>query len=446
MFAHKEGIVFLLLLVLNHSAFGAFTVGDRQKSVLPVEEILMKADERIDKHRKSDGRVLVLDDEGKPIRGAHVEIEQVSHEFLFGCNIFMLNKSGDAKFDKAYRDQFAGLLNYATLPFYWWGYEKKRGAPDYAGTERYVKWCRENGITVKGHPLVWNHQDPAWLPGDLDEIHDLQMRRITDCVERFKGVVDIWDVVNEPTDFERLKDKKMTKIWQKAGKIPFTLEAFERARKKNPDALLLINDYKTGEGYEEVIKKLVDDGGNKVYDAIGIQSHMHSGAWTVEKMWDVCDRFSKFGVPIHFTEVTVLSGKLGWSNPKPWDSTEEGEKYQAEHAERLYTVLFSHPAVEAITWWDFSDRGTWMGAPAGLIRKDGTPKPAYQKLKLLIKKKWWTKISGKTDRKGELKFRGFRGKYKVKVSYADQIITKEIELTKGGKNEVVIKVPADVDH
>ena len=43
---------------------------------------------------------------------------------------------------------------------------------------------------------------------------------------------------------------------------------------------------------------------------------------------------------------------------------------QAEHVAEFYTVLFSHPAVEAITWWDFTDQDAWQQAPAGLVRSD----------------------------------------------------------------------------
>ena len=75
-------------------------------------------------------------------------------------------------------------------------------------------------------------------------------------------------------------------------------------------------------------------------------------------------------------------------------------------------MLFSHPAVEAITWWDFADLGSWQGAPAGLVRKDMTPKPAYEALTRLIKGKWWTgEAKLTTDAAGKVRFRGYLGAY-----------------------------------
>ncbi len=82
---------------------------------------------------------------------------------------------------------------------------------------------------------------------------------------------------------------------------------------------------------------------------------MHQNDWPVQRVWEVCATYARFGKPLHFTETTVLSGKHGWQLPAPWPSTAEGEARQAEYVEKFYTVLFSHPAVQAITWWDFMD-------------------------------------------------------------------------------------------
>ena len=119
-------------------------------------------------------------------------------------------------------------------------------------------------------------------------------------------------------------------MWKKTGRIPFTLQCFARARKAGPTATLLINDYRTDPAYEKVIRQLVDDKGKRVYDVIGIQSHMHGGAWSTRKIWDVCQRYAQFDVPLHFTEVTILSGKRTWQGERgKWPSTEEGDGAEA---------------------------------------------------------------------------------------------------------------------
>ncbi len=153
---------------------------------------------------------------------------------------------------------------------------------------------------------------------------------------------------------------------------------------------------------------------------IGIQCHQHENVWSPEKTWDICERFAKVGKPLHFTGATILSGQPGWEskqqNPRfDWASTPEGEQRQAEEVAQFYTILFSHPAVQAITWWDFSDQGAWQQAPAGLVRADMTPKPAYDALMKLIKGEWWTRAEARVSHPGAAKFHGFYGDYKVSV-------------------------------
>ena len=408
------------------------------------EQLWAQADARIEKHRKADAAVLVLDAAGKPVPGAKVAVEQTRHAFLFGCNIFLWGKTADEKAERAYRERFSELLNYATLPFYWPMYERRKGEPGHERTEQVARWCKEQGVATKGHPLAWNFAEPPWLPDDLEEIRRLQMARIEDCVSRFAGLIDRWDVVNEATHYDRpefmTKAPKFSAAWKKAGQIEFTRECFDHARKAGPKATLLINDYRVDPPYEKVIEQLVDAGGRRQYDVIGIQSHMHGGAWPSARIWEVCERFSRFGVPLHFTETTIVSG------PRPkqgggWVTTPEGEAAQAREVVRFYTMLFSHPAVEGLTWWDFSDLGAWQSAPAGFLRKDMTPKPAYDELLKLVKGKWWTRASLRTDADGRAGFSGFLGSYQVTVTAGGKrCVVKDLVLAKGAGNNWVVRV------
>lgn len=411
------------------------------------DELWRQAEARIERYRKVDGDLLVRH-AGKPIAGAKVRIEQTRHAFLFGCNIFMWGRIGEPKAEEAYRQRFAELLNYATLPFYWPSYEPRQGQPDHARTERIARWCREHGILTKGHPLAWNFADPPWLPDDVEEVRRLQLNRIEDCVTRFAGLIDRWDVVNEATHFDRpeflRRAPRTSALWQKFGRVEFTRDCFQRARKANAKATLLINDYRTDPAYEKLIEQLVDDQGKPLYDVIGIQSHMHGGVWSNPRIWEVCERFARFGVPLHFTETTIVSGDRGPQRGGPWSTTPEGEARQAHEVVRFYTMLFSHPAVEAITWWDFSDRGAWQRAPAGFLRADMSPKPAYHELMKLIKGKWWTRVEGTTDPQGHFSFRGFSGDYRVQVLVEGRTTEFELHLPLrrlGTRSEITFDLP-----
>jgi len=419
------------------------------------DNILDEADARIEKHRKDDAVLSIIDPEGRPIPdGLTLAIEQKRHKFLFGCNIFKLGKCRTPEDSAAYEKQFDELLNFATLPFYWWNYERRKGNPDDERTAEIVRWCKAHNITTKGHPLAWNYVDPRWLPKEPDEAMRLQMARIGRCVGKFKGDIDTWDVVNEATHYDREQIKKqapiLTEAIRKMGGGEYLRQAFKAARQANPKATLLINDYRTDADYQnKVISELAGDDGRALYDVIGIQSHMHGQYWGVNKAWEVCNRFAKYGKPLHFTELTIVSGEQGWELRKErrgsdfrWVSTPEGEQRQARQVKEFYTVLFSHPAVEAVTWWDFTDQNAWQAAPAGLLRDDMTPKPAYEELNKLIKDKWWTRTQSTSRAGGEALFRGFFGDYQISTKIGNRKLTGTFQLDKTAEGKIKVHLNA----
>ena len=165
---------------------------------------------------------------------------------------------------------------------------------------------------------------------------------------------------------------------------------------------------------------------------IGIQSHQHQGFWGLEKLHEVLERFETFGKPIHFTENTFVSGDLmpphivdlnDWQVPE-WPTTPEGEERQARDFLAMIDTLFAHPQVEAFTNWDFCD-GAWLGAPAGLVRLDGSHKPAYDALKQRIWEDWRTNATLMTNENGEVTVEGFRGDYHLAVDDYEASFTLE---------------------
>lgn len=379
--------------------------------------ILDSAAERIAKHRKGRATLRLTGPGGHPmVPGTAITLSQTGHRFRFGCNLFMLDRCRTPDDNARYAERFAALLNYATLPFYWWTYEPVRDRADDAQTERTVRWCRDHGITPKGHPLAWNFVDPPWMHQvPPPEVLPLQIERIGRCMSRFRGSIELWDVVNEATHYDRAdcfrNAPRLSEAIQQAGVGDYLRRCFRAARKANPGATLLINDYRTDPGFAtKVLAELVDEAQKPLYDVIGIQSHMHSGFWGAAKLWEVCDRFASHGRPLHFTESTIVSGP---QQPSGWKSTPEGERQQAALVRDFYTVLFSHPAVEAITWWDFSDQGAWQHAPAGLLRHDLSPKPAYEVLRDLVQRQWRTVAQTTAQDDGTAAFEGFFGDYQA---------------------------------
>ncbi|MCL2019369.1 MAG: endo-1,4-beta-xylanase [Oscillospiraceae bacterium] len=375
-------------------------------------------------HRAACKTIKVADGANKK-----ASVKQKRHAFLFGCSEFSsveyasggLTGTEKSTAEERY-ERLSDIFNFVTLPFYWGRFEPVRGVPD---TERLINAARlfkDKGLTLKGHPLCWHTVCAEWLmelPDDI--ILNTQLDRIERDVKRFAGLIDMWDVINEAVImpvFDKY-DNGVTRICKKYGTEKLCKMLFAAARESTPDSVLLINDFNTSEKYAQLIERLLNDGVQ--IDAIGIQSHMHQGYWGVEKTEEVLERFSKFNLPLHFTENTLVSGDImppeiidlnDYKNDS-WLSTPDGEERQAREAVLHYKTLFNHPLVQSITWWSFND-GLWLGAPSGLITKDSKPKPAYNELFKLIKGEWWlTEEEHITDENGEITVTGCLGDYEV---------------------------------
>jgi endo-1,4-beta-xylanase len=390
------------------------------------DQLLKIAATRIESIRQAPLQIEVVDAKGNPVRGAAVRVEQRRHSFLFGCNVFSLYTHTNEQ-HQLYASRFSELFNYATLPFYWGRYEPTPGDTRAAHdlNKRLAQWCKAYHIETKGHPLIWHEVYPKWGPMDPDPARDAMRARIAAIVPEFKSDVHRWDVVNEATVARNFTNGIAAWIVRDTPAKMVTT-ALQWAHEADPDAELVYNDWYLEPEHVQLIEQLIKN--NAPFHVIGLQSHMHQKEWPLEKVWDKCETYSKFGKPLHFTEVTVLSGTNGWQLPRPWPTTPEGERRQADYVEKLYTLLFSHPAVQAITWWDLQDGG-WQGAPAGLIRADLTPKPAYERLLKLIRQTWWTRQSLTSNEKGQCAFTGFLGDYEVTVQSGNRsaVVQKELE-------------------
>jgi len=379
------------------------------------------------RHRTGEVSVTVLGPDGRPYADRAVTVEQRRHAFAFGNIGFdFVGKVGDRGADAdldPLRDLWLGLFNTATLPFYWGDYERTRGEPRTAVLTATARWFAERGVTVKGHPLVWHTVQPSWLLGlDLDEVEALLRARVRDLAGGFAGLIDTWDAINEAVIMPVFDngDNAITPLARDRGRIAMVRLAFEEARAANPGAPLVLNDFDLSSAYECLIEGVLEAGVR--IDAIGLQTHMHQGYRGEEQVTAMLDRFARYGLPLHMTETSLVSGHLmpreiedlnDYQLPE-WPTTEEGEARQAEEVVRHYRSLVGHPAVQSINYWGLTDRDAWLGAPIGLVRADGTPKPSYGALTDLIKGEWWlAPTEMRTDADGTLTVQGFYGDYEV---------------------------------
>jgi len=187
-------------------------------------------------------------------------------------------------------------------------------------------------------------------------------------------------------------------------------------------------------------------------DAIGMQYHMFFRAedelkrtapyYNPRQMYQVLDTFAQLGKPLQVTEITIPAYS--------WEP--EDEEIQAEILKNLYSIWFSHEAMEAVVYWNLVDGYAYRAEPGdmsagenyyygGLVRFDMSKKPAYYVLRDLFKKTWHTESEVSTGEKGCASVKAFYGKYDAEITLPDgKVCAKEIWLAKdaGGKVKVII--------
>ena len=419
----------------------------------------------IEQYRKGYANLVVKDSEGNPVPGAKIKLNQKSHEFKFGANLFMLDELETDEKNEAYKKYFADTFNMATLPFYWDATEPDKGKTRYAKDSEKIyrrpaidlcmDFCEKHGIEPREHALAYDAFFPKWLyDASVSEVKHALEKRYREISERYKDKIPTIEVTNEME-------------WEK-GKTTFYDEpdyvewCFKLAEKYFPANQLVINEYtglpwgdrcRATDKYYAYIETAMLKGAR--IDAIGMQYHMFFKSeeeykntrpfYDPENLYKHMDLYSNFEKPLQVTEVTIPAYSNG----------AEDEAIQAEIIEKLYSIWFSHPNVEQIIYWNLVDGYAHLWDPSpekikasqgdmtlgenyyygGLLRFDMTPKPAYYAIKNLIEKKWHTETEVVTNSDGKVKFKGFFGEYDVEIIVNGKVISKKINLTTKGKRE-----------
>lgn len=428
---------------------------DVAPEVRETENRLMKqAEENIEKYRKGDVQITLLDKNGEIIKNASVKVEQMTHDFLFGCIIFDLIRNENTYRTDLFKERFKEIFNFAIFPFYWPGYESRQGMPAWENMVPVIEWCRANGITTKGHPLVWACRSgtPRWLTNyNEKETEDLLRARVMNIVGGFKDRIELFDVVNEPVNVKSWKHKIETfndeNDWGVEDPIPdiadYVENALNWAHTANPEATLLINEYRTiadkhvRERYNELLAELTRR--NAPVSGLGIQAHEPRQEWfNPQEVWDDFNLLGQYGYPIHITELHPQSS--GVEITGDWRTGQWTPEAQKEFTEQFVKLCFGHPAVASINWWGLSDRNIWLPG-GGLIDEDYNPKPVYNMLDKLINDTWRTRYTAITDNRGDISFRGFFGKYDIKITTPEgKLYTFKVHVNKNEENKWVFRL------
>lgn len=413
----------------------------------------------IPKVRTGRLEVRVRDAAGAPVAGARVEVAQEESSFLFG--VF-----GGSPYDA---DAFSAAreagFNFATvLPAWNWTENPRLNAG--AIDQRFgISAMNALGYRVKAHGVIWM-QDYGILPDRARAMpHGELVRAALEhqklLMDVFRDRIDVWEAMNEPanTNVVGLPREDMIALLGEAaaniageGFPALVNSPHEFSYESNH--LIHGTDNRPLDGYPMTFPAFLDlaraAGALDDIGIIGLQFYpgfhlnplfggLEGPAFTPSHLRDVLARYARFGKTLHITELSLPSAyPAGW-NCGYWRE-EWSEAAQADYAEAAYTLAFADPQVRSVTWWDISDTGAAVEF-GGLLREDGTPKPAFERLRALLAQ-WRTDERAETDTAGAAAFAAFGGRYRIRVTFPDGgEVEQEFQVLERWTNTVEVTAP-----
>ncbi len=374
--------------------------------------------------------------------GSQVTVEQLRHEFWFGCSIpNSLAGSGMSPANlKMFKEKFLENFNSGVTEnaLKWMIMEPRKDQVNYAVVDSILSWTEKNNIPLRGHNLFWGivrspNTGSQYVQQWVMDLSDDELRqRIKDRAElitkRYKGRFAEYDLNNEMIHGNYYEDRlgpditKLMATWAHNG---------------DPDAKFFVNDYDIlisnsplGIGLPEYmahIRKLLKQG--VPIAGIGVQGHSYLETFDRKELVRSLDSLAKFNIQIRITEFNLPGMR---SKLKSAQLTPEQEESKAKEIIDFYRICFAHPAVSGILMWGFWEGANWVPS-SSMYKRDWTPTPTATTYKNLLFKEWWTKASGTASRKGEYSTPAFYGKFKVTVNG----VSKVVDLTKA-KGKVTV--------
>jgi GH35 family endo-1,4-beta-xylanase len=387
---------------------------------------------RIERYRKADILVQVVDVDGNSVPDAEVHVQMQRHAFAFGTAIDaeLLAAASPGGGPSPYSDQdtatyrrlLADLFNAVAfengMDWIPWTDPAQRRV-----TEDALAWINSIGLDLRGGPLItagWS-QLPRALEDDRDNpaaVETAIEQRIANTVGALNGAVAEWDVLEEPRE---QNDLMALLGWEAVG------DWFKEVRAAAPAPRLLVNesDVLGGDGLPGLMS-LVDRllTGGAPLGAIGVKGQFGLQPPSIQVLSDRLDQLASFDLPLVITAYTI-------------DSVDE--QLQADFTRDLMTLAFSKPGVDG-----FVQGGFWAGrqdvVDGAMYNQDFTLKANGQAYRDLVLGRWWTNEVDTTNEDGSIVTRGFLGDYTVSARLGDRSATAGAKLGLDGTN-VTLRLP-----
>ncbi|MEU5904474.1 endo-1,4-beta-xylanase [Micromonospora sp. NPDC047467] len=244
----------------------------------------------------------------------------------------------------------------------WDATEPQQGRFSYTGGDRLVSHAQANGMSVRGHALLWHAQQPSWAQGmSGSALRNAAINHVTQVATHFRGKIYAWDVVNEAFADGGSGGRRDSNL-QRTGN-DWIEAAFRAARAADPGAKLCYNDYNTdginakSTGIYNMVRDFKSRG--VPIDCVGFQSHL--GTTLAGDYQANLQRFADLGVDVQITELDVMTGGN-----------------QANIYGAVTRACLAVSRCTGITVWGVRDCDSWRGSDNALLFDcNGNKKSAF---------------------------------------------------------------------
>lgn len=258
----------------------------------------------------------------------------------------------------------------------WEALRHDRDGFDYSGADEIITFARRNGKGLRGHTLVWHAGLPKWAKaiGSKPEAERAFTQHIETVAARFRGIIPVWDVVNEVVSHEALPDAPLRdSVWLRHLGPAYIETAFRLAAATDPKARLVINDYdlentgaRTARRRAEILRIIrgLKDKGIPVH-GVGMQAHLYA-----EREIDVAGlqqfvaELARMDISVAITELDVIDWRL------PADVAAR-DAAAARLVSSFLKAVIEVMKPESVITWGLTDRSTWISET--FKRQDGLP-------------------------------------------------------------------------
>jgi endo-1,4-beta-xylanase len=263
------------------------------------------------------------------------------------------------------------------------------------GSPNATGWVQQNLMEIRGHMLVWGNerQIPDWLLKEeanitSDKAKQLLSDYIHTVVERYRGKISSWNVINEAIDAANNTNPLNLRdcFWLRKLGPDYLKYAFQFAQEADPDTKLYYNEYRietVGLKATRTINLVnwLRSQGATVH-GVGLQWHIpvSTNITPGDGYYQSAQQFIDNKLDIMVTELDVSVPTTGAYPINPKDLQTQGVVYRS----MLNYCLYFSPNCKAMLTWGFTDRYSWITRDTNHTQGDALPldwmylpKPAY---------------------------------------------------------------------